>query len=182
MRNIHAAIVAVIAVGVLVAGAASATAGGKDGKGKGDKLRLVATDYTRRSSMSVLPDRRSATTSCSSETLSVRGREVGIGAGQCVTVEGVPPYATFTAQCVATLDLARGQITLQGLVEFQGEGEMSPFTVAITGGTGAYRGAGGEARVIPRLTRRELRAHLQAEASTPTTREEAKKKKGRGRH
>ena len=33
----------------------------------------------------------------------------------------MPPYTTITAQCVATLSLERGQITLQGLVEFQGE-------------------------------------------------------------
>ena len=180
MRNIHAAIVAVIAVGVLVAGAASATAGGKDGKGKGDKLRVVATDYTRE-----VIDVGASGPSIGDyfvffETLSVRGREVGIGAGQCVTVEGVPPYATFTAQCVATLDLARGQITLQGLVEFQGEGEMSPFTVAITGGTGAYRGAGGEARVIPRLTPRELR--IIYKLSFDSHDKKKKKKKGRGRH
>ena len=58
-----------------------------------------------------------------------------------------PPYEVTTYQCVATLSLRRGQITLQGLVEIQGEGDMGPFTVAITGGTGAYRGAGGEARI-----------------------------------
>jgi hypothetical protein len=32
----------------------------------------------------------------------------------------------------------------------QGEDDSGPFTVAITGGTGAYRGASGEARVRDR--------------------------------
>jgi hypothetical protein len=47
--------------------------------------------------------------------------------------------------CVATLKLKRGQITLQGLIEVQGEDDPGPFTVAITGGTGRYEGAGGKA-------------------------------------
>ena len=49
--------------------------------------------------------------------------------------------------CVATLRLRRGQITLQGLIEVQGEDDPGPFTVAITGGTGKYIGAGGKAVV-----------------------------------
>jgi hypothetical protein len=53
----------------------------------------------------------------------------------------------LTLHCVATLSLRRGQITLQGLIEVQGEGDSGPFTVAITGGTGAFFGAGGEARI-----------------------------------
>ena len=43
--------------------------------------------------------------------------------------------------------LRRGQITLQGLIEVQGLDDPGPFVVAITGGTGAYRGASGEALV-----------------------------------
>ena len=51
-----------------------------------------------------------------------------------------PPQAQ-TDQCVATLSLPRGQITAQGLVDRTGP---VPITVAITGGTGAYRTAHGE--------------------------------------
>ena len=43
--------------------------------------------------------------------------------------------------------LRRGQITLQGLVEAQSLSDPGPFTLAITGGTGEYRGASGEAVV-----------------------------------
>lgn len=79
-----------------------------------------------------------------SETLSHRGREVGASGGVCTVTEVVAPYDVLTFHCVATLSLRRGQITLQGLVEVQGEDDPGPFTVAITGGTGAYRGAAGE--------------------------------------
>jgi hypothetical protein len=57
------------------------------------------------------------------------------------------PYDVLTFHCVATLSLRRGDVTLQGLIEVQGEDDTGPFLVAITGGTGAYRGAGGEAVV-----------------------------------
>jgi allene oxide cyclase-like protein len=57
----------------------------------------------------------------------------------------VPPYDVLTFHCVATLRLHKGQITLQGLIDVQGEDDSGPFTVAITAGTGAFRGAGGEA-------------------------------------
>ena len=49
-----------------------------------------------------------------------------------------------TYQCVATIRLRNGQITVQGLNEFQGQGDPGPFRFAITGGTGAYSGASGE--------------------------------------
>ena len=38
-------------------------------------------------------------------------------------------------------------LPLQGLIEVQGENDPGPFTVAITGGTGDYRGASGQAVV-----------------------------------
>ena len=82
-----------------------------------------------------------------SETLRRHGHEVGVSGVVCTATEVTPPYEVTTFHCVATLSLRRGQITLQGLVEIQGEGDMGPFTVAITGGTGAFRGAGGEARI-----------------------------------
>jgi hypothetical protein len=41
-------------------------------------------------------------------------------------------------QCVATAKLRHGQITVQGLV-----GDDDVFALAITGGTGAFEGAGG---------------------------------------
>jgi hypothetical protein len=82
-----------------------------------------------------------------SETLFRGYREVGTSGVVCTVTHVVPPYDVTMFQCVGTLSLRHGQITLQGLIEVQGEDDPGPFTVAITGGTGAYRGAGGEAKV-----------------------------------
>ncbi len=77
--------------------------------------------------------------------------KVGTDGGECVIVLFTPgpdpdddPEA-LTAQCVATVSLPDGQITVQGLVDFT---EPGPFTIAITGGTGKYRTAHGEVEVI----------------------------------
>ena len=50
----------------------------------------------------------------------------------------------MTYNCVATLSLRKGQITLQALIEVQGADDMGPWDIAITGGSGAFRGAGGD--------------------------------------
>jgi hypothetical protein len=75
------------------------------------------------------------------------GKQVGVGAGDCVIVlfrPGPDPQGepeALTDQCVATLSLPKGQITAQGLVDRTGP---VPIRLAITGGTGAYRTAHGE--------------------------------------
>jgi hypothetical protein len=178
-RSVHAAVAAIVAVGILVIGAAPAAAGGKHGKGKGDTLRLVAVQEQFEFIDVGTPGTSLGDYFVFSDMLERRGEEVGTSGGQCVLVAGTPPYATFTAHCVATLDLERGQITLQGLVEFQGEDDMSPFTVAITGGTGKYRCACGEARIRP-VEEGVLVYKLSFDKCDKGKKH--KKKKGRGRH
>jgi len=51
-------------------------------------------------------------------------------------------------QCAATASLPEGQLTVQGLATLTETGDQ-PFTLAITGGTGAYRTARGQAQVTP---------------------------------
>ena len=51
-------------------------------------------------------------------------------------------------QCAATVFLPEGQLTVQGLATLTETGNQ-PFTLAITGGTGAYRTARGQAQVTP---------------------------------
>jgi len=82
------------------------------------------------------------------DTLSRDNHTVGEDGGNC-TVVRVAPADTLTANCVASLSLRRGQITVQGLVTFRGETDTTPFTVAVTGGTGAYSGVGGEMDIQP---------------------------------
>jgi hypothetical protein len=72
------------------------------------------------------------------------GREVGRDGSDCVTVRvdlTAPPSEQQVVQCTVTVELADGQITFQGLAQ----GHVSRF--AVTGGTGAYRTARGEALV-----------------------------------
>lgn len=168
-RFSHAATAAILAFGILVLGPASASA---DGKGKrGGDLRLVATvsqeEYVDVGGLGpTLGDQL-----VFSEVLRSRGREVGMSGVVC-TVTEVVAYETTTFHCVGTLSLRRGQITLQGLIEVQGEDDPGPWTVAITGGTGAYRGASGEARVRQvSLTRTVYKLRFDSD-----------KKKKRGRH
>jgi hypothetical protein len=85
-----------------------------------------------------------------SDDLWHHGEKIGDDGGSCVVVriEGT----SGLHHCVATWRLPEGQITAQGLVPFdiaQGETADAPFTVAVTGGTGAFRTARGELDVVP---------------------------------
>lgn len=173
---VHAARAAMIAVAVLVLGSAPAAA---DGKRKHDTLRLVGTP-----SQSAFLDRDAPGPSLGDEfvfsnVLRKDGRDAGTAHGVCVVTEVVPPYTAFTFQCVATLALRRGQITLQGVAELQDlVGDPGPFTWAITGGTGAYRSAGGEARVL----RAPLETIYKLSLDNHGKKKHNKKKKPRGNH
>jgi hypothetical protein len=68
------------------------------------------------------------------------GEKVGI-AGGVATLVRLEPMVSATLQFVATAELPRGQITVQGLVTFT-DGP-STFRLAITGGTGRFRDASG---------------------------------------
>jgi hypothetical protein len=140
--GIHAVVLAIVAIGLLAFGS-TAMANGKQQR----TLRLVATQNQSEFLDLGTPGPSLGDELIISETLSRRGHEVGESGVVCTVTEVTPPYAVLTLHCVATLSLRKGQITLQGLIEVQGETDMGPFVVAITGGTGAFRGAGGEATV-----------------------------------
>ncbi len=88
-----------------------------------------------------------------SDDVSQNGKQVGTTGGECIVVRIDPEGATettaesVTVECVVTLSLPDGQITVQGLVTFTNAPAQGPFTVAITGGTGKYRTAHGEVEV-----------------------------------
>jgi hypothetical protein len=168
MRTVRAATAAIVAVALLALVPASALA---DGKGK-RSLRVVATDIQEEFVDVGAPGPSMGDTLVFSEVLNVRGREAGTSGGVCTVTEAVPPYTTLTLHCVATLSLRGGQITLQGLIEVQTMDDFSSNTVAITGGTGRYFGAGGEARVIQRGERVIYKLKF----------DDGKKKKGRHHH
>jgi hypothetical protein len=137
----HAAALAAVALGVLVFGTGVANAHGD----RGNVLKLGATELQSDFIDVGDPGPSLGDEIVFSETVFKRGRDVGMSGGVCTITYGVPPYTVVTAQCVVTLKLRQGQITLQGLNEFQGMDDPGPFTLAITGGTGEFRGAGGEA-------------------------------------
>ena len=140
-RRLFTAVIAIVALGVLVSGTAAAPTNGNAKR----TLQIVATE-----TQSEFLDLGSAGPSLGdqfviSEELSRGGQEIGESGIVCTATHVLPPFDVVTFQCVASLSLKDGQITLQGLIEVQGEDDTGPFTVAITGGTGAYRGASGEA-------------------------------------
>jgi hypothetical protein len=74
-------------------------------------------------------------------------KRVGVAGYECVTLlfrpgpDPADPPVAATDQCTGSLSVPNGQITVQGLVDRTGP---VPVTIAITGGTGAYRTAHGE--------------------------------------
>jgi hypothetical protein len=149
VRSKRAVVGAILTLGILVLSSGTAAADGRGkGKHKGDTLRLVGTTIQEEILDLGAPGPSLGDQLVFSEVLRYRGREVGTSGAVCSITEAVPPYPVVVVyHCVGTLSLGRGQITLQGLVETQGIDDPGPFLVAITGGTGAYRGAGGEAVV-----------------------------------
>jgi hypothetical protein len=135
----------VLALGVLVSGAAVANASGH-GHGK-RALKIVATETQSEFLDLGTPGPSLGDELIISETLFRKGREVGTSGVVCTVTQAMAPYDVLTFQCLATLSLKGGQVTLHGLIEVQGEDDPGPFRVAITGGTGKFRGAGGEATV-----------------------------------
>ena len=75
------------------------------------------------------------------------GVKVGVDGVVCTLVR-LEPRVSATAQCVATAEFRKGQITVQGLLTFSEETEGEPFRLAITGGTGKYKEALGELKVV----------------------------------
>jgi hypothetical protein len=76
--------------------------------------------------------------------------EVGHQGGVC-TVTSVQRNTVTSVQrnearCLATYSLRGGQITGQALIIL---GDPAPYAVAITGGSGKYKGVEGEIRVDP---------------------------------
>ena len=76
-----------------------------------------------------------------------QGRKVGDDATACQFMADLG-QAGGRFQCAATVSLPEGQLTAQGLVTLTEAGGR-PFTLAITGGTGAYRTAHGQILVVP---------------------------------
>ena len=87
----------------------------------------------------------------SGQRLLRQGKVVGRGGGACQIVAPAPGRDRFTFHCTVTLQLPAGQLALDGLATFGEEGPQ-PMTMAITGGTGSYQKARGQATVRDRAS------------------------------
>jgi hypothetical protein len=81
-----------------------------------------------------------------SDNLFKHKRRIGQLDGQCTVTRLDRKANSFTQQCLVTATLPRGHLTVQGVITFT-DPEQDTFTLAVTGGTGAYAGAGGEVHV-----------------------------------
>ena len=76
------------------------------------------------------------------------GKKIGFDGGFCTLVR-LPALL----ECVGTNSLPGGQLTAQGLLDYGPDfASEGPFELAITGGTGRYKTAHGQVRVIDRLS------------------------------
>jgi hypothetical protein len=74
------------------------------------------------------------------------GKKIGFDGGFCTLVR-LPALL----ECVGTNSLPGGQLTAQGLLDYGPDfASEGPFKLAITGGTGRYKTAHGQVRVIDR--------------------------------
>jgi hypothetical protein len=145
MRNkltIGVAVLAAFALGALGFGT---TLAAQPGKGGGNKtIQLTSTEI--KSSLLDLGEGAPPAQGDQivfASRLASHGTTVGEDGGSC-TFTHVVSATVITTNCIDTLVLPRGQITVQGLVTFDEQRANEPFTVAITGGTGAYTGVSGE--------------------------------------
>ncbi len=140
------AIALVLAVaGVTVAAASSAAAAGKHGA---QTVHLVATQTKATLLVLAAPGHGPVGNQfLTTDELFRQGRKVGDDATVCQIVADLG-HAGTRFQCVATVSLPEGQLTAQGLATLTETGSQ-PFTLAITGGTGAYRTAHGQIQVAP---------------------------------
>jgi hypothetical protein len=118
-----------------------------------DTPRAVA-DETIRLSTVVVPDRQHfldlgepdvspGDMEISLDDVQRRGRTIGVAAGQCTLIEFTPDR--LVASCTATLLLSEGSLVLQGANDEDPNVGPTGFEWAVTGGTGRYTGARGEA-------------------------------------
>jgi hypothetical protein len=90
------------------------------------------------------------------------GTKVGEDGGVCTVTRVDTTTGTSAAYCTGSNSLPEGQVTVQGLINYGPEDEefkQDPYSLAITGGTGRYRTARGEAR-FQELSPEEFRLEL----------------------
>ena len=124
---------ALAAIAVLAVSSAVPATG--HGGGGGDKIRVLSTNTEEEFVDVGTKDLSLGDQFIFTSDLTKHGRSVGHTGVVCT----VTSTAREESQCLGTASFRRGQITIQGLVA----GEPDVFEFPITGGSGAYEGAGG---------------------------------------
>lgn len=140
----------------LVVSTVAVAAGNDDGSGHGrshsQTIRLMATGFDDKDFDLDPPDLSLGDYFVATENLFRRGEKVGSDHAICTITRLQPPTGTpdtAALQCLATLVLPEGQITLQGVrIAVLDQQEPPRFVLAVTGGTGAYETAHGSVRVV----------------------------------
>jgi len=156
-RNLGVGMAIVIALALaLVASNFTRAAGGSTATG-GDRdqvqtIRLTATSFADKDIDLNPPDLSLGDYFVATENLFRQGTKVGTDHATCTITRLQPRTGApkrFAAQCLATLVLPEGQVTAQGVRTGALSQRQPPrFTLAITGGTGAYNTAHGQVRIV----------------------------------
>jgi hypothetical protein len=147
-RKITAAVAATLVAGAAAAAAVSPT-WSRTTAASSQSLTLVGRETAAAMLALGTPESPVGNQFVTAQRLLVQGRAVGQGGGTCQIVAPAPGRDRYTFHCTMTLRLPAGQIALDGLATF-GERGPQPMTMAITGGTGSYRTARGQATVEDR--------------------------------
>jgi Allene oxide cyclase barrel like domain len=115
----------------------SAYGSGSNGRGFGHVIRLVEVADVQKFIPAATGDAVGTRYIFSSTIYDTAGRRIGRDGGDCVLTN-----PDGTVECMISVRLPGGQLTFQGLAQ----GSESDF--ALTGGTGAFRNARGEAHAV----------------------------------
>jgi hypothetical protein len=127
---------AVVGVAALAVGSVGPATGSVSSSGDDHERVTVLSTNTEQAFVDVgEPDISLGDAFVFTSQLTRHGKTVGHTGVVCTTTS----VQMEEAQCVGTAWFRRGQITVQGLLA----GEPEGFELAITGGTGAFEGAGG---------------------------------------
>ncbi|MET7898951.1 hypothetical protein [Streptomyces mirabilis] len=88
------------------------------------------------------------------------GRKIGVGDGTFTTtrVTGSGPNSVVQSQGIFTLRLPAGQLSIQ-FIQLRDNEQVLP--VVVTGGSGVFRGAGGDGTITKGNNSGVIRLHLQ---------------------
>jgi hypothetical protein len=158
MRKIHLrSLISVAAAALVLAGAQLASASTGSAQGAHQRAEIIQLVAKQTQSQTVDTGQKGHSLGDElviAEDLYQNGKKVGDHAVVCTYVHIGPD----SLQCLGTFALPQGQITGQALLHLPSH---SAVDVAITGGSGAYNGAGGFVHTVPAgTTERHLTFHI----------------------